>query len=204
MNASFDVALEGQMQGIWFWCLFGFGVGSVMVYRAQPLEARQLSPAIVMQRKMSNGNAGIPERLAQLSGLLCVLAALGLAPHPGAAAGEARGVVDVPCPRGSIEVAPGTSIQSASDAAGDNASICLKNGTHRMQVVRPRQGQSFRGEGHTILNGSRLLATLGREDKYWVANVQMRRHRRHGECASAYPTCNNRNLSSTTSRSHRC
>ena len=35
INASFDVALEGPMQGIWFWCLFGFGVGSVMVYRAQ-------------------------------------------------------------------------------------------------------------------------------------------------------------------------
>jgi hypothetical protein len=35
INSTFDVALEGPMQGIWFWCLFGFGVGSVMVYRAQ-------------------------------------------------------------------------------------------------------------------------------------------------------------------------
>jgi hypothetical protein len=35
INATFDVALEGPMQGIWFWCLFGFGIGSVMVYRAQ-------------------------------------------------------------------------------------------------------------------------------------------------------------------------
>jgi hypothetical protein len=35
INASFDVVLEGPMQGIWFWCLFGFGVGSVMIYRAQ-------------------------------------------------------------------------------------------------------------------------------------------------------------------------
>jgi hypothetical protein len=34
INASFDVALEGPMQGIWFWCLFGFGLGCVMVYRA--------------------------------------------------------------------------------------------------------------------------------------------------------------------------
>jgi hypothetical protein len=24
------------MQGVWFWCLFGFGIGSVMIYRAQP------------------------------------------------------------------------------------------------------------------------------------------------------------------------
>jgi O-Antigen ligase len=37
INATFDVVLEGPMQGIWFWCLFGFGLGSVMIYRAQPL-----------------------------------------------------------------------------------------------------------------------------------------------------------------------
>jgi hypothetical protein len=35
LNATFDVALEGPMQGVWFWCLFGFGAGSVMVYRAR-------------------------------------------------------------------------------------------------------------------------------------------------------------------------
>jgi len=35
INATFDVALEGPMLGIWFWCLFGFGIGSAMVYRAQ-------------------------------------------------------------------------------------------------------------------------------------------------------------------------
>jgi hypothetical protein len=36
INATFDVVLEGPMQGIWFWCLFGFGIGSVMIYQAQP------------------------------------------------------------------------------------------------------------------------------------------------------------------------
>jgi hypothetical protein len=35
INASFDVTLEGPMQGVWFWCLLGFGIGSVMIYRAQ-------------------------------------------------------------------------------------------------------------------------------------------------------------------------
>jgi hypothetical protein len=35
INATVDVTLEGPMQGIWFWCLFGFGTGTVMVYRAQ-------------------------------------------------------------------------------------------------------------------------------------------------------------------------
>lgn len=38
INATFDVTLEGPMQGIWFWCLFGFGIGSVMIYRAQVAE----------------------------------------------------------------------------------------------------------------------------------------------------------------------
>jgi hypothetical protein len=38
INATFDVVLEGPMQGIWFWCLFGFGIGSVMIYRAQPFQ----------------------------------------------------------------------------------------------------------------------------------------------------------------------
>lgn len=35
INASFDVVIEGPMQGIWFWCLIGFGIGSTMVYRSQ-------------------------------------------------------------------------------------------------------------------------------------------------------------------------
>jgi hypothetical protein len=34
INSSFDVALEGPMLGIWFWCLFGFGVGASLIYRA--------------------------------------------------------------------------------------------------------------------------------------------------------------------------
>ncbi|GJE18443.1 O-antigen ligase family protein [Methylobacterium marchantiae] len=36
IDASFDVALEGPMLGIWFWCLFGFGLGASMIYRVSP------------------------------------------------------------------------------------------------------------------------------------------------------------------------
>jgi hypothetical protein len=35
INASFDVALEGPMLGIWFWCLFGFGIAVAMCYRTR-------------------------------------------------------------------------------------------------------------------------------------------------------------------------
>jgi O-Antigen ligase len=34
IDATFDVAIEGPMMGIWFWCLIGFGIGTVMVFRA--------------------------------------------------------------------------------------------------------------------------------------------------------------------------
>jgi hypothetical protein len=35
INGSFDVALEGPVQGVWFWCLIGFGMGAAMIYRCQ-------------------------------------------------------------------------------------------------------------------------------------------------------------------------
>ena len=35
INASFDVALEGPVHGIWFWCLVGLGLGATMVHRWQ-------------------------------------------------------------------------------------------------------------------------------------------------------------------------
>ena len=42
INASFDSALEGPVQGVWFWSLIGFGIGSVMVYRAQHIASPNL------------------------------------------------------------------------------------------------------------------------------------------------------------------
>jgi hypothetical protein len=35
-NTTFDVFLEGPMGGIWFWCIYGAGIGSAYVYRRNP------------------------------------------------------------------------------------------------------------------------------------------------------------------------
>lgn len=35
INATFDVALEGPMMGIWIWCLFGIGIAAAMIYRQE-------------------------------------------------------------------------------------------------------------------------------------------------------------------------
>jgi hypothetical protein len=40
INAAFDVALEGPMVGIWFWCMFGIGTGASMIYRAKVRRTR--------------------------------------------------------------------------------------------------------------------------------------------------------------------
>jgi hypothetical protein len=52
IDGTFDVALEGPMLGIWFWCLIGLGIGSVMVYRAQVL-------GVLPVRPLSTGRAGL-------------------------------------------------------------------------------------------------------------------------------------------------
>src|SRR5690349_16408236 len=101
----------------------------------------------------------------------------------------AAGVTDAACPPGAIAVEPGASVQAAVDSAGEGAAFCLKNGIHRLQVVRPRTGQKFYGEGGTVLNGSRLLTNFGREEHYWVVSGQMQRGRKNGECARATPAC---------------
>lgn len=45
INATFDVALEGPMMGIWTWCLFGIGIGASMIYQDEI--ARYARPASV-------------------------------------------------------------------------------------------------------------------------------------------------------------
>ena len=50
-------------------------------------------------------------------------------------------------------------------------------------------GQSFYGEGNTVLNGSRLLTQFSREGSLWAAGGQTQRGQRHGECTKTAPAC---------------
>jgi Right handed beta helix region len=107
----------------------------------------------------------------------------------GSPATAAAGVTDAPCPLDAIAVEPGASIQAAVESGGDGAVFCLKNGIHRVQVIRPRPGQRFYGEGSAILNGSKLLTNFSREGRYWVVSGQMQRGHKHGDCTRAAPAC---------------
>jgi hypothetical protein len=97
INASFDVALEGPMQGIWFWCLFGFGVGAVMVYRVQPADGSRQYLTIAngpMGSRWAETRAGA----AGISACLLALSTLLVLASPAVAGPAARGVVDEHCP----------------------------------------------------------------------------------------------------------
>jgi parallel beta-helix repeat protein len=67
---------------------------------------------------------------------------------------------------------PGSSIQAAVDANPAGTSFLLKAGVHRMQEIKPKNGDSFTGEVGTILSGARLLTSFDRSGAYWVASGQ--------------------------------
>jgi len=114
---------------------------------------------------------------------------LALLAAPVAAGPDVQGVATSLCPPGAIAVEADESIRAAVERAGAGAAFCLKNGVHRMQAIRPKQGQSFHGQGQTVLNGSRMLANFSREGRYWIASGQEQRGQKHGECAKGAPAC---------------
>ncbi len=74
---------------------------------------------------------------------------------PGAAAPATQGVTNEPCPPGAVVVEPKASIQAAVDRADEGAAFCLKNGVHRLQVIRPRRGQRFHATSPKYVRCSR-------------------------------------------------
>ncbi len=110
--------------------------------------------------------------------------------HLSIACGTATaGINESPCPAEAIPIESGASIQVAVDRAGDGAAFCLKNGIYRAQAVQPKAGQRFYGEGHTVLNGSRLVTDFRREGRYWVTANPFPPSRKHGECLPSAPAC---------------
>jgi hypothetical protein len=55
INASFDVALEGPMLGIWYWCIIGLGIASTMIYAAS-LDTQRRSLSALRARAASSQN----------------------------------------------------------------------------------------------------------------------------------------------------
>jgi hypothetical protein len=89
-----------------------------------------------------------------------------------------------------IPVPPGADIQALVNANPEGTSFVIKAGVHRMQMVRPKNGNRFTGEPGAVMNGSRLLTGFVREGSYWVAYNQTQQGPVHGRCKPGFERCN--------------
>lgn len=89
-----------------------------------------------------------------------------------------------------VELFPGTDLQSAMSAHPAGTTFRLKAGVHRLQTIRPRNGDTFEGEPGTVLSGARPLTTWAPAGAYWVAGDQTQQGiNNHGECKAGFPLC---------------
>jgi parallel beta-helix repeat protein len=97
--------------------------------------------------------------------------------------------VTINAPLTGTEIYPGTDIQAAVDANPPGTSFVLKAGVHRLQQVRPKDGNTFAGEAGAILSGARLLNSFTRSGGYWVVSGQTQQGKATGMCQFGYEAC---------------
>ena len=80
-----------------------------------------------------------------------------------------------PSPPAGITILPGESIQAKVDANPAGTTFILKSGTHVQQSVVPKDGDVFRGEAGTVLDGQNTTAFAfkGYNGARWINNVTL-------------------------------
>lgn len=88
-----------------------------------------------------------------------------------------------------ITISPGTQIQNLVDINPAGTAFTLKAGVHRLQSIRPKDGNTFVGEPGAVLSGARLLTGFVKQSRYWVVSGQTQQSSPAGECRDGYPRC---------------
>ena len=88
-----------------------------------------------------------------------------------------------------IVIEVGTDIQAVVDQYPPNTTYLLRAGVHRGQSIEPKDGDTFIGEDHAILNGALILADFTREDDLWIKTGVDLTPWYSGECVEAFPGC---------------
>lgn len=94
------------------------------------------------------------------------------------------------CPKGSVNIKVGTSIEKASQGAPDGAVFCIRAGVHRMQSIFPKSKQQFIGQPGAVLNGSMVVTGFRKEADRWRVKTKAPQHKRIGTCLPTSPNCN--------------
>jgi parallel beta-helix repeat protein len=115
-----------------------------------------------------------------LAGTLAASAALAAGPRP-----------IIPMPPGAIALSPGDDVQKAVGSNPALSTFFFKSGVYRLQSIHPKDGDTFIGDGGTVLSGAKLLTEFDREGSLYVARNQPANPdtQIHGECRKGYPRC---------------
>jgi hypothetical protein len=94
-----------------------------------------------------------------------------------------------PVAQNTVSLRPGDDIQARVTAAAAGTTFTFDPGVYRLQTVRPKDRDTFKGQPGAIMSGARLLTSFERSGDYWVATGQTQRGELHGECQSGFPRC---------------
>ncbi|HYE06135.1 MAG TPA: sigma-70 family RNA polymerase sigma factor [Planctomycetota bacterium] len=83
-------------------------------------------------------------------------------------------------PVGEVVIAVGDDLQAAVDAHPPGTRYRLLAGVHRLQQVRPKDGDVFQGDEGAIMSGARVIADAVPADGHWVARAQDQQGQVHG------------------------
>lgn len=90
---------------------------------------------------------------------------------------------------GQITLSPGDDVQAAVDRNPPGTTFALNGGIFRLQMVRPKDGDTFVGTPGTTLSGAALLTDFGREGALWVVYNQGQQGQLNGFCDNRHPRC---------------
>lgn len=105
------------------------------------------------------------------------------------ATGMVSAVAEVITRAAAVEIGPGQDIRAIVSAAPPGTAFLLRAGVHRLQAIRPRDGDTFTGEAGAVLSGARLLTSFARVGALYVATGQTQEGMAHGYCESDFPQC---------------
>ncbi len=86
-------------------------------------------------------------------------------------------------------VYPGQDAQAIINSMPAGTTFLFKAGVHRMQTIRPRDGDKLTGEPGAVLSGARVLTSFTRSSSYWVASDQTQQSSAYGMCQDGYSRC---------------
>ncbi|MCA9422024.1 MAG: right-handed parallel beta-helix repeat-containing protein [Nitrospira sp.] len=81
-----------------------------------------------------------------------------------------------------VFVTPDSNIQKLVDQNPPGTTFLIQAGTHRLQQIRPKQGNSFIGSPGAILSGATEIDNFSEQGTYWVAEVTVPDIPQKGKC----------------------